>query len=36
LATRVLDITSKFIGAIDLLALEISEVDQVTPAVIDI
>ena len=36
IAVRVMDITSKFIGALDQLELEIYDIDQVQPAIIDI
>ena len=36
MALRVMDITQKIINAIDLLALGISDIDQVCPAVVEI
>ena len=36
IAVRVMDITQKFIGALDMLELGIHDVDQVQPAIIEI
>ena len=36
IAVRVMDITQKFIGALDMLELGITDIDQVQPAIIEI
>ena len=36
MALRVMDITSKMINAIDLLSIDITDIDQVCPAVVEI